>query len=394
MKVLVLSNMYPRERYPLGGIFVHEQVKALRERGVDARVMSGEPYWVPEDRRFLLNAVQHYRNEKPTWSTWDSVPVMYFPYLVGYVFRPAIHALTYNYGLRRALSAVRKNFAYEIVHGHTSYLDGTASITASRGAIPVIITEHMGPFSVLTRTSFMRRVTRRAVRRADKVLAVSSSLKRDMIRELGIGDFIEVLGNGVDPARFSLKSECRRAINPLVKALWVGHFVDVKRLDRLIEAFERVASLVPNLQMTLLGDGEMKPAIASMITERGLHARITLRPPADRMGVAQAMRDHDFLVVSSEVETFSLVSIEALASGLPVLSTACGGPQDIVANDSLGMIVTNDIEGLAKGLREMTERIDSFEPQVLRDHAIREYSWGAIAESIITQYEALLGGQN
>jgi len=393
MRVLILSNMYPRDSYPAGGIFIHEQVEALRKRGVDARVLTGAPFWVhPVKPRPLWNELESYRSSVPEWTSRDTVPVMYFPYLVGGLFKPSIHALTYVYGLRRVLPRVRREFPFDIVHAHTSFLDGTAGITAARKQnVPVVITEHTGPFTVLTRNRFIREVTLRAVKSADRVFAVSSSLKRDMVSELHVpSERIDVLANGVDLSRFVSGTRGRGDAASHVRALWVGHFVEVKRLDRLVQAFARVADATPKLTLTLLGDGEKKQEIRSMVAELGLSERIDFLPSADRAGVAHAMRDHDFLVVSSETETFSLVTVEALASGTPVLSTACGGPQDIIVNDTIGMVVTNDTEGLATGLEQMSRKVKGFDPAALRKYAHEKYSWESIADALVLNYEQLI----
>ncbi len=170
LRVLILSHMYPRAHHPAGGIFVHEQVKALRRRGVDARVVSGDPFWISTFNPFrFFAALRAYRRERPVWKAWDTVLVLRFPYLCGYFFRPSIHALTYLHGVKRVLSRIRAEFPFDLVHAHTSFLDGTAGLLASRlGGTPLVITEHTGPFGVLTRNRLMRHLTRRSVAGADR----------------------------------------------------------------------------------------------------------------------------------------------------------------------------------------------------------------------------------
>lgn len=395
MRVLVLSHMYPRTHYPGGGIFVHEQVDALRRGGIDARVLSGDPFWILTLKpKLVLGALRAYQRETSQWSAWNDVPVMFFPYLCGHFFRPTMHALTYAHGLRRVLAQVRQDFPFDVVHAHTSFLDGTAALSAARLAKkPFLITEHTGPFSILTRNAFMRWTTRRAVEAADLVLAVSGSLRDDMRRHLALPEQpIDVLTNGVDIETFNPGSALpRRCRSGKIRALWIGHFSPIKRVDRLVDAFSAVAARIPQLELTFLGHGdEGKAEVVATLEQRGLLGRAQFLPPRDRPGVCATMREHDFLVISSEKETFGLVALEALAAGVPVLSTACGGPQETVSDASLGVIVSNDTQGLTEGLLTMVERLKSYDPAHLHEHARSLFSWNAVAARLSDIYADLV----
>jgi glycosyltransferase involved in cell wall biosynthesis len=385
--------MYPRARHPAGGIFVHDQVRALRARGVDARVLSGDPLWVPtvNPLRFVA-ALRRYLRTKPVWGEWDTVPVLHFPYLCGYWFRPSVHALTYAHGLERIRAAACDQFSFDLIHAHTSFLDGHAGLRVRRATgRPLVITEHTGPFSLLTRNRFMRRITRRALVGADYRIAVGDGLRRDMAEALNLAaGSIAILPNGVDPRVFHPGTEGRRS-DGFIRALWVGHFVEIKRVDRLLHAFARASRIRPDLRLTLVGDGPELSAMKTLATELGLRESVAFRPAVDRDGVADAMRAHDFLVVASAKETFSLVALEALACGIPVLATACGGPEDLITEPSFGLIVSNDIEGLTQGLISFPDRVGASDPQRLHAHAGGRYSWAQIADELAVLYQELVG---
>jgi glycosyltransferase involved in cell wall biosynthesis len=385
--------MYPRARHPAGGIFVHDQVRALRARGIDARVLSGDPLWVPtvNPLRFLA-ALRRYLRTEPVWGEWDSVPVLHFPYLCGYWFRPSVHALTYGHGLDRVLAAACDQFSFDLIHAHTSFLDGNAGLRIGRATgRPLVITEHTGPFSLLTRNRFMRWITRRALVGADHRIAVSDGLRADMAEALNLAaGSIAILPNGVDPRVFHPRAEGERSAG-FIRALWVGHFVEIKRVDRLLQAFARASRVRPDLRLTLVGDGPERGAMKTLATELGLDQRVAFAPAADRNGVADAMRAHDFLVVSSAKETFSLVALEALACGIPVLSTACGGPEGLITEPSFGLIVSNDIEGLTQGLISFPDLVGASDPQRLHAHAGGRYSWAQIADELAALYRELVG---
>jgi glycosyltransferase involved in cell wall biosynthesis len=385
--------MYPRVPNPIGGIFVHEQVRALRARGIDARVATGGPCWIQTlNPRRIGAALRAYHGQQPAWTTWDTVPVIQFAYLCGFLFRPTIHTLTYVHGFRRLMARLRDEFPFDLVHAHTSFLDGAAGLMAARAhGCPLLITEHTGPFDLLTRNAFMRYRTRRSVNGASRVFAVSSSLRQAMLAELALPpDRIDVLPDGVDPTVFHPAGD-RQTTREVIRVLWVGHYVEVKRVDYLVRAFAHALQSRPRLRLSLLGDGPDRGKIASLVAELGLTARVEFLPATDRAGVARAMCAHDFVAVSSATETFSLVTLEALACGVPVLSTACGGPQDLITQPWLGSIVSNDLEGLTSGLVDMADRARGDDAAKLHAYVRDRFSWDAIAGRLIDTYRGLCG---
>ena len=391
MRILILSHMYPRLHNPVGGIFVHEQVRALRTQGIDARVATGGPCWLQTLNPWrIAAALRAYRAQQPAWATWDTVPVIEFTYLCGFLFRPTIHSLTYVHGFRRVMARLRKEFPFDLVHAHTSFLDGAAGLLAARAyGCPLLITEHTGPFDLLTRNAFMRYRTRRSVIGASRVLAVSSSLRQTMLAQLALSpDCIDVLPNGVDPSVFCPDANQPHA-SEVIRVLWVGHYVEVKRVDYLVRAFARALRSRPRLRLSLLGDGPDRGKISALVADLGLTAQVEFLPATDRAGVARAMRAHNFVAVSSATETFSLVTLEALACGVPVLSTACGGPQDLIVHPWLGSIVSNDLEGLTSGLVDMADRAGSDDAAKLHAYVRDRFSWDAIAGRLIETYRGL-----
>jgi glycosyltransferase involved in cell wall biosynthesis len=236
----------------------------------------------------------------------------------------------------------------------------------------------------------MRYRTRRSVGAANRVFAVSNSLKQAMLTGLGLTpDRIDVLPNGIDPGVFYPGAEDKPRTSDHVRALWVGHHVEVKRVDNLVRAFALALQSRPRLHLSLLGDGPDRQKIEALATELGLTDHVEFLPGTDRAGVARAMRAHDFVCVSSATETFSLVTLEALACGIPVLSTACGGPEDLITQPWLGSIVSNNVDGLMSGLIEMAGR--TFDSDAAKRHAyVRDsFSWDAIAGRLIVLYQQL-----
>lgn len=445
-RVLVVSNMYPTAEHSAGGIFVHEQVKALRRHGIDARVITGRTAWMPGRRPWAaLRVYARARREAwPGWDEHDGVPVARFPFLVGTFSRPWLYPWIYAAALRRWLPELAEGFAYDIVHTHTAFIDGRAGIAAARlRGVPMVLTEHTGPLSTITADWRWRLHTQAGVDGADRLVAVSHALRRDMLAQLAIADpdRVVVMPNGVDTSFFDparpaaerpvLLSELEPAMDRVarawsasptlrtgvdllqalrealaqeeqertvddsfrqpgaVHALWVGHHVEVKAVDRLLDAFAIARRHEPRLVLTLLGSGPMEPGLHQQAQALQLEHAVRFRPAADREGVRTAMATADFLVLPSHTETFGVVAIESLAMGKPVLATACGGPEDVLADPQLGMFTGNNLHDIALGLQRMARSIGRFDARSIRSAAVTRYDYAHLARQLSQLYDEL-----
>lgn len=446
-RVLIVSNMYPTLEHPAGGIFVHEQVKALRRRGLDVRVVYGRPVHLSalHPATALRKFGAALREAWAGWDAHDGVPVACFHYPAGAFARAFTYPWFYAAALRRWLPRLAEDFPYDVVHAHTAFLDGRAGGAAARHrGVPLVLTEHTGPLRVVTQDRRMRIHTQAGVDAADRLVAVSRALRDDMLAQLRIGDpgRITVLPNGVDtsffdPARSAqrgarvelarvagifaaLASEweagapagptaaarIRDALEELadhvreeqaaagawgdpqaIHALWVGHHVEVKRVDRLLDAFAIARRHEPRLLLTLVGSGPLELCLRQQARSLGIEAHVRFLPAASREEVRDRMAAADFLVLPSASETFGVVVIEALAMGIPVLATDCGGPGDILDDPALGMLVPNTMEDVALGLQRMARGIRGFDAGRIRSMAIARFDYARLAESLVALYE-------
>ncbi|HUN81270.1 MAG TPA: glycosyltransferase, partial [Phycisphaerae bacterium] len=400
LRVLVLSHMFPHPDQPSSGTFVHEQVKALRvEGGVDARVLVGRPFWMTTRHPLRLwqgNASWRRHHDEARWYLYDGIPVQYLPYRI---FGPWFtHGWSYARTMIRSIEQLHREFPFDIIHAHTGYLDGSAGREISRRLNkPLILTEHTGPFSMLMKNPIIRRRTLRSLSAASRVIAVSHAQEAAIAQYWAPNrrDQMVVVPNLVDTLQFHPPQEWRP--DPAApRILFVGGFVPIKALPVLLDALVKVRERLPAANLTLVGGGEnqaQEDTLHADIAARGLSEAARVLGHQGRREIARLMREEcDILVLCSHSETFGCVLIEALASGKPVVATRCGGPQDIVTDDSLGRLCpTNDPQALADAIMDVASRLPAFDSARIRDYAVSRFSQSATATTIVNHYQTVLG---
>lgn len=231
--------------------------------------------------------------------------------------------------------------------------------------VPVCCSDRILLSQELNRRRFPRLnvwLLRHLFRRAAGFIAVSEEARRDLITNFRVpADRVRTIYNGLDLEHISVKS--REALNEDEQKLLVSgrcHFVAVGRLSEqkhfslLIEAFRSVRDALP-CRLLILGEGEQRAELEELVRQLNLNEDVVLMGWCDNpfriMGAA------DIFVLSSLYEGFPNVLLEAMAVGLPVISTACpSGPAELLEEGEFGILVPPDnVHALALEMRKMAE---------------------------------------
>lgn len=142
------------------------------------------------------------------------------------------------------------------------------------------------------------------------------------------------------------------ASRSLKRIICVGRLTAQKRFDRLIDAFARISNKYPDWYMDFFGEGEDRQLLQQQIERCGLAERVHLQRPTSDI-YAEYQRSQ-FFVLSSDYEGFGLVIIEAMACGIPVVSTDCPyGPSEIVDDGKTGLLAKMEVKDLADKMEWM-----------------------------------------
>ncbi len=145
-------------------------------------------------------------------------------------------------------------------------------------------------------------------------------------------------------------------------------------------------------RLSIAGEGPEHEALAALTGELGLADRVTFLGYQPKPDVAALMRESDLFVLASLTETFSAATAEALASGLPVLATRCGGPEEYLTPELGRLVAADDVEALHAGLVEMLARPADFDRPALAAFARGRFSPDEVGRQIDAVYEESLGG--
>jgi glycosyltransferase involved in cell wall biosynthesis len=194
-----------------------------------------------------------------------------------------------------------------------------------------------------------RWIEKKVLANSDKITVLSNFTKKKLIDKYKIpADKVSVIHGGVDLNRFKLSKKralIRKAIgipdNKIV-ILTVRNLVNRMGLDNLIYALNNIVNSAPDIYLVIVGDGPLKPNLIVLTNNLGLNDFIHFAgfAPEDKLPTYYQMADL-FVLPTKELEGFGLVTLEALASGLPVLGTPIGGTKEILGRFDPDFIFEN-----------------------------------------------------
>jgi glycosyltransferase involved in cell wall biosynthesis len=228
---------------------------------------------------------------------------------------------------------------------------------------PLVITEHWtGYFEedgrYLRLPYFVRRIISSLFHKADKVIVVSEALKVQLDNMFGINGKTEVVYNSI---RFPQAIEMKHPGSSDLRFLTISYLDDkMKNVSTIIRSFRQVLEKYPFVSLTIVGDGLDFNYLIQLTKDLKLQNNITFTGFVSNENIPEFYKSSDAFILNSNFETFSIVTAEALANGLPVIITKCRGPEFYV-NESNGIkIDKNSIAQLASAIESIIENYNSY----------------------------------
>ena len=187
------------------------------------------------------------------------------------------------------------------------------------------------------------------IRRAAFVVAISSHGRSQLCRWAALPDWpkLHVVHCGIEPWRFPDPAPLPAGGPHLVA---IGRLAEQKGFPLLIDAMEIAARNLPDLHLTLVGEGAFRPALEAAIAARGLSGRVTLTGWLHEAAVREALAKATALILPSFAEGLPMVVMEAMAAGRPVIATAIAGLPELVSRDVGWLVPAGDSAALAEAI--------------------------------------------
>jgi glycosyltransferase involved in cell wall biosynthesis len=380
LKILFITSWYPTKERPVDQLFVREHAKAaaLYDDVVVLHCVSFDPHlkqtWrlEREHDQGLSEGVATYR----LW--WRLSPI------------PKTSYLLYLWSVWRAARQIAaEGFRPDVIHAHVYEAAVPAVLAGKLLSIPVTVTEHFSAFPRRTLSWVDLWKARLAFRAADIVLPVSKALQQ-AIRSYGIRARFEVVPNVVDTKLFSPDPE-GAAHNSHKRLLFTGRLESshIKGMPQLLQALARLAAHRAGWQLDVIGDGPARPEYEKLATQLGVDRHVTFHGVKSKAEIASYMRQADLFVLPSLWENLPCVIIEAMASGLPVLSTAAGGIPELVDGARGRLVAPGDVDALHDELDHLLDTLDAFAPHEISRYAVEHFSLERVGQQLHHIYQAL-----
>lgn len=391
INVLVLSRNYPSTILPLLGSWVKDwTISTLGP--CEVRVVAPVPYFPPLPgpygfRRFREVPAQEWR---------DGIQVSHPRFFTGPGYTTHnFDAQTYYWGISKTIDRLWQESPFDIIHAHFIYPDGVVGARiARRYGVPLVITEHAFWHPWLDQYPRVRKQAVAAAHSSAFHIAVSQSVHRSISRFTGENERLRVIPVGVDMEQFTPLPAGERPDPDSI--LFVGRIHETKGVDILLQAMRLLVDRNPAVCLSLIGgsfylqNNNREKRLKYLADELGLANNVRFLGIRSPDQVAEAMRRSSLLVLPSRRETLGAVLVEALACGIPVVATRCGGPEDVVTDIVGKLVATDDPSALAEAMLAVLDQRGRYDPEVLRKYAEERFSWQRVAEQTIDLYRLAL----
>ena len=253
-----------------------------------------------------------------------------------------------SFGEYRALSGVLRDVRPDVVHTHGYRADIVGTIAARRAGVPTVSTAH-GFIGGGMRARMYEKLQCRVLRHADAVIAVSRPLVQRLVAEGVRRERVRHVPNSYEAAAPVVdRADARRQLGLDPDALvagWVGRLSPEKGPDVMIAA---LSTAEPAWRLSIIGEGRERESLARLATELGVADRITWHGRVPRAG--SLMAAFDAFVLSSRSEGTPITLFEAMAAGVPIVTTNVGGVPDVVTQAEAIVVPPGLPAALAEGL--------------------------------------------
>ncbi len=373
MKILMIPSWYGTKQAPLLGSFYKEQAEELAARGHDVAVLYAEVGGsfspaVNGITHAVVNGVNTYTYVRPNLTPRFE----------------AGRAWQRTRMLMHLYKKLEKEWGRPDVVNLRSSLQGYEAVAlCKKYNLPLFFMEHSS-FVVTEGAGSAAHKRLQAVMAAAKVNACVSSVLMRVMQP--IDQTTRLIPDFVDERNFYVGQKTAEQDAFVFAAM--GQLRPIKGHDTLIRAFARLRQLTDApVKLYIAGTGGLREYLQGIIDENGLgdSCRLVGAVPRDR--VVDFMNNCDCFVCSSRTEMLSCVLHECAACGKPAIATACGGPADIITDESGVLVPVDDVEAMAQAMLTMLDKAATYDRETIRESIVARFGRDEVCRRLIAACE-------
>jgi L-malate glycosyltransferase len=359
------------------------------ELGIELAAAGHEVHFISYSQPFRLTG-------RDNGIFYHEVPVSNYPL---FEFPP------YDLALASRMAEVAEFYNLDLLHVHYAIPHSVSALLArqmlaARGRrLPFVTTLHGTDITLVGLDRSYLPITRFSIQQSDGVTSISNYLKAKTVEDFEIERPIEVIPNFVNcdvytPYRDeAIREEARRRLASPGEAVLIhlSNFRPVKRVVDVVKVFARVVEQVP-ARLVLVGDGPDRSAAEWLAHDLGINDKIHFLGKQDR--VNELLPLADLMLMPSQLESFGLAALEAMACRVPTIATRVGGVPELIDDGATGLLyAVGEVEAMAEGAIGLLKNRDRLE--VMRDEARKtarsRFCSTLVLPLYVQYYEQVLG---
>ena len=382
LNILFLPRWYPHRYDPMPGLFIQKQAEAI------SLYCNIAVLYVHADQ----NASDHFEID---CTEEKGVKVIRVYYRESHVplFSGFLNIFRFFSAHSRGFKMLRF-FKPDLLHVHVLTHEGIVALAKKiMNGIPFVITEHWSrylPASDSFHGVVRKMITRQVVRSSAALITVSETLKTAMLRSGLWNPDSFVIPNPVDTDLFVIGVS--HAGKNIKRFIHISCFEDrPKNISGFLNAVKKLTGERSDFECYLIGDGPEFNLWKKKSDELGLLDKIVyFTGLKEQKELVKEIQAADFMVLSSNYETFGTVVIECLSCGIPVVATNVGIVPEVINETNGIMVPSGDDKELGKAIDRMLDQCSSYDPQVIRNSVLNKFDNKTIADKLFEIYQKSL----
>lgn len=376
--ILFLPQWYPNRYDNMWGLFVKKHAQAANRQNTISVL-------------YLKAIDNHLTETEITESSDDGIYTLCVYY--GKPKNKIRYFLKFLKEYKKGIALIQKRKTIDLIHVHILTRAGLLALyTKKTKGISYVITEHWSRYLPIVNTykgSLRKILTKLVIKNASAVLPVTLNLKEALLSHGLNNNLYKIIPNVVDDIFF--QKNLNKPKDKIKRVIHVSTFEDKsKNITGIIEMVKELSQIRNDFKMILIGDGMDYKILKRLSDGYKLDSFIEFSGLLEKQELVDEYSRASFMLINSNYENMPVVINEAMACGLPVLSTDVGGISEHLDSTKGRLIEPKQPQQLFEQFQWMLEHFDSFEPSSIRKYANEHFSFDAVGQQLDKVYQSII----